>query len=286
MERRYIELLHMLLNLSNQALGLLSAQLQYFLHRNGEPRDRDAHPGDAWAACYPATCSHKPEWKQAGASLDDAIVEQHGAKYRRPLTSYHGNQCRKLCSAEGVKLALDYPPVARGLERLYSVDAEARAIIGHTRGMIAAVGRGMDAAHRAPGSDDKPAVLASLRAVRDAARTFRQHADALSQDQVPLPCRKTWALYDHVFVFHLESQMKAAADRGESLAQFGTSSLEGLNRPVKELLRRFLGGGGAPRDEGDHSNEPLVGVLRQADAVCRLGRMKEYASLHVPGVAA
>ena len=130
--------------------------------------------------------------------------------------------------------------------------------------------------------------MATLKAVRAAARTFRQHADALSQDQVPLPCRKTWALYDHVFVFHLESQMKAAADRGESLAQYGTSSLEGLNRPVKELLRRFVGGGGAPRDEEacDHANEPLVGVLRQADAVCRLGRMKEYASLHVPGVAA
>lgn len=198
----------------------------------------------------------------------------YGQPMAKGLTGYHGNQCRKLCSRRGMERVLGRTnpggkPAVPGLQDL---DARHAGYVQATLDIMDAIERGLSEAHRAP---------VNFEAMRRAVDDFTKCATRLSRGNGPgavaAPCRKGWAMCDHLFAHHMLPQMEALwEDRRLTLAQMGTTNLEAFNRPSKGLYQRCTGGGVAHFD-GAHI--PLIRIIRSADTACRLGRRRAYAQL-------
>ena len=257
LERRYIEILHLELNVCNSWVTHAARILGFLLDRAGHPRDLEGTPPGEW--------EQLPGAQQIGFDLLAHLVKVHGSKMRKPRTQFSGTQCATLYKGGG-KALWEHKDLQPGLCALQSSPA-----YGHLVDSLLQVFVNVDTILQ---QVNLP--LANNSIVIDAVERFRLHAARLCRPELPRVFFCRWGLYDHCIVHHLVPQMRELANIGLSLAQVSSRSLEACNRPAKRTFASLPGGGQVR--EGD-AHDPAVQTFKRQHARNATGRWQEYGRL-------
>jgi hypothetical protein len=265
LDNRYLELLHLELNVCNAAIGLTRDTFHYLLTEDGQPRDRSEFPPEACAQQHPPLKAFRPsqEYLSARFYLDSCFVQVFGPSLVRPLTGYRGAQCSVLFKRGGPERLWTCNLLQDGLNKLLA-DPSVKHIVSSIKAMWGAIGVLLFEARRP---------VSNVPRLKLAVANFSKELATFSAPTMLSPCRYRWRLYDHVVAQHLVPQVERLLLGRLSLAQMSSCRLEASNKVVKRMWRRRPGGGVA---QALNTHMPLQQVLRAFDLKCRVGRLAIY----------
>jgi hypothetical protein len=217
LERRWLELLHMTLNVGNTWLKVARQALHFLLLPDGTPRNRaDLDPNHRVSANpLPPSPGKAKSFGKQGFDIIGAIYQE--LRIKEPLTDYHGGQLDRVFSQKGLDKLFGNPKLARGLE-LLAMDPEVAPITASLKAVFHAI-----ADLRSLVNHWDP----DMAAVESAVASFTEHAAKLATADILAPCRYRWRLYCHAIAHHLLPQMRALHQVGLSLAQVSSRALRG-----------------------------------------------------------
>lgn len=241
LQRRYIEVLHLELNVCNAWIAHAAGNLAWLLGKDGQPRT------SAQGSC-----------DQDGFDFFAHLVRVHGSGLKRPRTQFGGGQCAIVFQDGGARVWND-PALRPGMDGLR--DGDHGHWIDSLQHVFSAVHAILQLVN-VPDSRDYD--------VAGAVDRFVTHAGKFCHPGVDKPFAYRWGLYDHGIAHHLLPQMAQLAQSGLSLAQVSSRSLEACNRPAKRTLRKLPGGG---KERAEHAHEPIVQALKRLTARNCVGRL-------------
>lgn len=235
MERRWIEGLHLCLNMGNAWYELARDVLHYLLLPSGEPRPQEER--DSQAQTWPAACAgsiQRPSWLEKGFNFQLFLVAVLGAFMWRPLQKFHGSQIEALFRC--YEQIWERPPLKDALDVL----VHDKTVGLYVRDLL----KGWKAVSRIHSLiNTHPAKPAEME---EAVREYRQALSTFEFELpggTPNPCFMKRKFYDHAALDHLVEQTKRLHEMGLSHAVVSSRWLENCNSPAKANARMMPGGG-------------------------------------------
>jgi hypothetical protein len=271
LQRRWIEILHMFLNVGNSWLGAMRAIVHHLFLPDCSRRDRLAYPADTWQVHHPIPKgpTATPAFREHGLDIEKALEDLHGPGVKRGLGAFHGGQLALIFSRSGLEKLFHETAVGKALYELEGDPEVATYVQGIRKILFAISGLRQEVFKPVP----------NMTRVQKHVRRFKKYSSRFCAVGVPKAYATRLKLYCHIIVQHLVPQMEELAGMGLSLAQMSSVGLEHNNRPVKRHLRKLRGGG---RRRAFMAHKPLVQAFKRACARNHVGRMIWLQRLEAP----